>query len=101
MNQIDLKCRTVVVTGGAKGIGYGVAECALRSGTAVTLWDMDEIRAQHSRNALERFGAVSSFTVDVQDEKSVAEVTARTVDKFGSIDVVVNSAGITVKIQPM
>lgn len=101
MNHIDLKGRTVVVTGGARGIGYAVAERALRSGAAIALWDMDETRAQHSRSVLEQFGAVSSFTVDVQDEKSVAEVAARTVDKLGSIDVLVNNAGITGKIQPL
>ncbi|MBB5404461.1 SDR family NAD(P)-dependent oxidoreductase [Paraburkholderia youngii] len=101
MNQIDLKGRTVVVTGGAKGIGYAVVERALRSGAAVALWDMDESRAQQSQSTLEKLGPVTNYTVDVQDETSVAEATARTVKMFGSIDVLVNNAGITGRIQPL
>ena len=41
MNQIDLEGRVVVITGGARGIGYAVAQRALRSGAAVSLWDID------------------------------------------------------------
>ena len=41
MNQIDLKNRHAIVTGGARGIGYAVAERLLASGAHVALWDMD------------------------------------------------------------
>lgn len=59
MNHIDLKGRTVVVTGGAKEIGYAIAERALRSGATVALWDRDEARAQHNREVLSELGAVT------------------------------------------
>ena len=41
MNQIDLKGRVAVITGGAQGIGYATAERMLRSGASVVLWDID------------------------------------------------------------
>ena len=44
MNQIDLKGRVAVVTGGAQGIGYATAERMLRSGASVVLWDIDAAR---------------------------------------------------------
>ncbi len=48
MNQIDLDGRTVVITGGARGIGYAVAQRALNSGAQVALWDIDAERLQRA-----------------------------------------------------
>ena len=45
-NQIDLKGRNAVVTGGAQGIGYAVAERLLSSGARVALWDRDQALAE-------------------------------------------------------
>ena len=40
MNQLDLKGRVAVITGGAQGIGYATAERMLQSGASVVLWDI-------------------------------------------------------------
>jgi 3-oxoacyl-[acyl-carrier protein] reductase len=58
MNQIDLKGRTAVVTGGAKGIGYSTAERFLASGAAVSLWDLDGARLAEAEAALAGKGEV-------------------------------------------
>jgi 3-oxoacyl-[acyl-carrier protein] reductase len=42
MNQIDLKGRTAVVTGGAQGIGFSIASRLIASGATLSLWDRDE-----------------------------------------------------------
>jgi NAD(P)-dependent dehydrogenase (short-subunit alcohol dehydrogenase family) len=95
VNQIDLKGRTVAITGGARGIGYAVAERALASGAAVALWDIDAQRLEQSRTELAALGDVSTATVEITREDSVADAVKRTVERHGSIDVLINSAGIT------
>ena len=44
MNQIDLRGRVAIVTGGAQGIGYSTAQRMLASGASLLLWDMDAAR---------------------------------------------------------
>jgi 3-oxoacyl-[acyl-carrier protein] reductase len=95
MNQLDLNNRVVVITGGARGIGYAVAQRALRSGASVALWDIDAERLERSRGELSGLGKVSTEVVELTQEDSVAAATKSTVEQHGSIDVLVNSAGIT------
>jgi 2-dehydro-3-deoxy-L-rhamnonate dehydrogenase (NAD+) len=95
MNQIDMKDRVMVVTGGARGIGYAVAQRALRSGAAVALWDVDSERLARSQRELAELGKVSTVTVELTDDTAVQQATAQTVDAHGSIDVLINCAGIT------
>lgn len=95
MNQIDLNGRVVVITGGARGIGYAVAERALRSGAAVALWDIDADRLESSRRELAELGTVSAVTVELTDERSVDAATQQTVRDHGGIHVLINCAGIT------
>ncbi|MEO9102578.1 MAG: SDR family NAD(P)-dependent oxidoreductase [Burkholderiaceae bacterium] len=96
MNQLDLQGRTVVITGGAQGIGYAVAERLLASGAALALWDRNEQQlAQASRDLGAASGKVSTHCVDVTDEASVGAATTATVTAHSRIDALVNSAGIT------
>lgn len=95
MNEIDLRGRVVVITGGARGIGYAVAQRALRSGAAVALWDVDAERLERSRGELSEWGTVSAVAVDLVDEAAVEAAAASTFREHGSIDVLINSAGIT------
>ena len=95
MNRIDLEGRVVVITGGARGIGYAVAQRALRSGAAVSLWDVDADRLAKSERELAELGDVSSVTVELTDEQSVADATSKTVARHHAIDVLINCAGIT------
>ena len=56
MNQIDLKGKIAIITGGARGIGYAIAERMLDSGASVCLWDIDEERLLIAKSALEKKG---------------------------------------------
>ena len=95
MNQIDLKDRVAVVTGGAQGIGYAIAERLLRSGAIVLLWDIDSAKIDIARRTLGGHGDVSGETVDLTDDGAVATATAAAVAERGRIDILVNNAGIT------
>jgi 2-dehydro-3-deoxy-L-rhamnonate dehydrogenase (NAD+) len=91
MNQIDLKGRVAVVTGGAQGIGYAISERLLRSGAAVTLWDIDRARADEAVHALSKLGPCQSEIVELTDDAAVKAAAA----KLARIDILVNNAGIT------
>ena len=95
MNQIDLKGRIAVITGGAQGIGYATAQRMLASGASVVLWDIDAARLATAVRELSASGQVSGDTVELTDEASVAAVTAAAVARHGRIDILVNNAGIT------
>jgi len=95
MNQLDLTNRAAVITGGARGIGYAVAERMLRSGAAVSLWDIDSAQLKTAEGRLATLGRVMSFQVDLTQEKEVESAVRRTVDQFGRLEILVNNAGIT------
>jgi 2-dehydro-3-deoxy-L-rhamnonate dehydrogenase (NAD+) len=95
MNTIDLKNRTAIVTGGARGIGFGVAERMLASGAAVVLWDVDADALAKAAAALKRNGRVLTAIVDVADEAAIARGVEACLRDLGKIDILVNNAGIT------
>ncbi len=91
MNQIDLKDRRAVVTGGAQGIGLACAERLAHSGAAVALWDRDGALAEEAAKRLDGAAAVA---VDITDYAGVEAALARTEAAIGPIDILVHSAGI-------
>lgn len=95
MNQLDLQGRVAVITGGAQGIGYAVAERMLRSGAQVALWDVNAAVLGPAREALSALGRVSAVEVELTEDASVAAAAAATLRAHGQIDILVNSAGIT------
>ncbi|MEO8057071.1 MAG: SDR family NAD(P)-dependent oxidoreductase [Burkholderiales bacterium] len=95
MNQIDLKGRVAVITGGAQGIGYAVAERVLQSGGGAVLWDIDAARLAQAENTLGKLGKVSTSIVELCVEADVAAATQAAVEAHGRIDILVNNAGIT------
>ena len=95
MNQIDLKNKVAVITGGARGIGYAIAERMLDSGAAVCLWDIDEQQLTVAKEALEKKGRTEIIDADLTDHKRVIAATEKVISLFGKIDILVNNAGIT------
>ena len=89
MNQLDMKGRVAVVTGGARGIGHAIARRMEASGATVALWDRDA-------GALAAAGlGGSTHAVELTNEDDVRRAAAATVAAHGRIDVLVNNAGIT------
>ncbi|RYX91729.1 MAG: SDR family oxidoreductase [Comamonadaceae bacterium] len=93
MNQLDFKGRHAVITGGATGLGYAIAQRLLASGGSVTLWDRDEAGVNKAAGALG--SNAHAVAVDVSLQESVAAAVKATLAHAGRIDALVNSAGIT------
>ena len=94
MNQIDLQNRVAIVTGGARGIGYAIAERLLASGAKVSLWDVDGAALESAKSELSSAGTVHSATVNLADFDSVSAAAEATVAAMGKLDILVNNAGI-------
>ncbi len=79
--------RKAVVTGGASGIGFAIAERLAQEGAIVTVWDRNPATAPAN--------ASMSITVDITDFAKVTDAAEQTYSAFGGIDILLNSAGIT------
>lgn len=86
----------VIVTGGARGIGFGIGNCFARSGASIVVADVDQGIAQDAAAKLNAAGAVNSIGMrcDVTQRSDVDAMIQRTLATFGRIDVLVNNAGI-------
>ena len=90
MNSYDFKNQVAVVTGGANGIGFSVAERLSKSGASVKIWDLDIDAAQ---TAAETINA-EAVECDITDWISVKNATETSINGSEKIDILVNSAGI-------
>jgi len=90
MNSYDFKNQVAVVTGGANGIGFSVAERLSKSGASVKIWDLDIEAAQ---TAAETINA-EAVECDITDWISVQNATETSINNSKKIDILVNSAGI-------
>ncbi|WP_226781028.1 SDR family NAD(P)-dependent oxidoreductase [Oceaniglobus trochenteri] len=88
----ELTDRTAIVTGGAQGIGGAVAARLAEGGARVALWDMDEDLARETAEKLGN-GAIA-VKCNVADWANVQAAFDTTLDTFGRVDILVNSAGI-------
>jgi NAD(P)-dependent dehydrogenase (short-subunit alcohol dehydrogenase family) len=94
MNQIDLKGRRAVVTGGAQGIGFAIAQRLVASGATVSLWDVDAKLAESAAEELSKLGVTQGIGMDVTSPSEVAAAVSSTVNRLGGIDILVANAGI-------
>lgn len=90
----DLREKTIVVTGGAQGIGRGVVRHLLRLGAAVLIADSDEEAGIETASDYAELGEVRFVQTDVADEASVAHMVTEAAAWHGAINGLVNNAGI-------
>lgn len=92
MKKLDGKI--AVITGGAMGNGYGIAEVFLKYGAKVIILDYSE----HLRESLQKLkkpgNIVAGFQVDIRDAKMVIACMSAIGKKFGKVDILVNNAGV-------
>jgi NAD(P)-dependent dehydrogenase (short-subunit alcohol dehydrogenase family) len=86
--------RTAVITGAAQGIGRRTAERLAQNGYRVALVDLQST-SQVGRALREKGTAVLEFEGDISNEATVADLAARVEQEWGSIDLLVNNAGVS------
>lgn len=92
---LSLSGQAAIVTGGAKGIGYGIAYRLAEAGAGVLVADLDIETAEKTAKELQAKGwTAEAIQTDVSNEESVKQMVAACKDKFGRLDVLVNNAGI-------
>lgn len=87
----DLEGKTAIVTGGAGGLGYAIAEEFLRRRASVVICDVNERALDIAGSGLN--GPVEAIKADVSAKKDVANLVAFALKKFNRIDILVNNAG--------
>ncbi len=91
----DLTGRTALVTGGAKGIGQGIAENLAIAGASVMVGDVDVEAAVATAKGIEEAGGrAASVALDVSDPAAATAACEATCDVFGGLDILVNNAAI-------
>jgi len=93
--MFDLTGRVVVVTGGNRGIGLGIARGVAEAGADVVIWGRDEERNVAAAAELADTGRrVLALRCDVAEEDQVVEAFARSVEAMGKVDTLFANAGI-------
>jgi NAD(P)-dependent dehydrogenase (short-subunit alcohol dehydrogenase family) len=98
----DLRGKTAVITGAARGLGLVIAESLAREGVRIAGVD---VKSEELANAMQQVGSTYgvetlAFTGDISSESTVKSLVAETLRTWGRIDVLVNNAGIR-KIAPI
>ena len=92
-----LKDKVAIVTGAASGIGKEIAIIFAREGAKVAIADLNQKAADATASEIDPSGKrVVGVAMDVTNEQQVDEGTAKIVEKFGSLDVLVSNAGIQI-----
>src|SRR5262245_13976027 len=95
--HFDLRGKNALVTGGARGLGHAMAMGLAQHGANVALFDLDSERAARAADEIRTAGVDSTWipgdvTVESDAESAVATVT----DQWGSLDILINNAGIAI-----
>ena len=93
MHQFDLRNRTAVITGGAQGLGLGIAKQFIESGAEVIIWDIDQEiikKAKQQLNSNKLTSQIVDVAVFENVKKNVEEII---INK--KVDIFINNAGIT------
>jgi short chain dehydrogenase len=101
LNRFDLNGRVTVITGDNAGMTFGIAKGLAAAGSAIVVAGRRPAKNLEVARALEVFNVkMAAFEVGVCKEESCRSMVESTVERFGRINTLVNSAGITIRKQP-
>lgn len=97
MNVFDLfrlDDKVAVITGGGRGLGQQIAQAYVEAGAKVVLCSRRVENCEYVKSEIEAAGGTAlALQLDVTNPDSIAQVTAKTVETFGKIDILVNNSG--------
>ena len=97
MSVYDLSGRKALVTGGARGLGEGMAQALARAGAAVVVGDIREDLGKECADALRASGAAADFVpLDVTSDESWERAVPEAISRLGGLDILVNNAGVEI-----
>src|SRR5580700_9011586 len=97
MSVYDLTGRKALVTGGARGLGEGMALALARAGAAVVVGDIREDLGKECADALRASGAAADFVpLDVTSDESWERAVPEAISHLGGLDIVINNAGVEI-----
>lgn len=97
MTSYDLAGRKALVTGGARGLGAGMAEALAKAGAAVAIGDVLEDVGKKRAQSLRDSGATAEFVpLDVAEDASWTDAIPAVINAFGGLDILVNNAGVEI-----
>ena len=91
---MNLKGKTALVTGGARGIGFAAVKRLLTDGARCVIWDRDQKAIDDAKAQLTDLGEVTSDRVELANPDSVEALAGQVLKRHGKIDILVNNAGI-------
>lgn len=94
MNQFQEK--TVLITGGASGIGKILTRLFLEKQATVIIWDINEKSIEETISSFSSLGKIVGYTVDVSNLEQIQDTAKKVRQDFGSIDYLINNAGIII-----
>ncbi len=94
-----LQDKVAIITGAGQGIGFAYAERFLAEGAKVVVAEINEDRAASAMSRLAGHGDVIGVATDISDEASAQACAATTIDRFGTIDILVNNAALYYDIE--
>lgn len=93
--RFDFQGRNILITGGSRGLGLVMARQLVQQGARVAICARDANELDHAQNELSQIpGNVLGLTCDVTDRDSVEQTVQAVRDQWGSVDVLINNAGI-------
>ena len=91
---MNLKGKTALITGGARGIGFAAVKRLLTDGARCVIWDRDQKAIDDAKAQLMDLGEVTSDRVELANPDSVEALAGQVLKRHGKIDILVNNAGI-------
>ena len=92
----NLEAKTVLITGGASGIGKIMVRLMLERKAKVIIWDINQEKIDETLSEFYKKGPVFGFNVDVSNSEQIQENAKKVKQEIGVVDVLINNAGIIV-----